>query len=295
MSRRPTKNITSIRGTGTVDYTVVWRVFQCKNPKCDFILKISEDDLGIQSNINKLLKCPICGTVNSSVVEEAPRWKYCRVCERLQPLENFHRHKFTSSSFRSGRQLECKECKNKEINPYLNPLRTADQHRESSEHRRLYGFLSGEDKVNSKKIYKKFNGECFKCGRELPFEEKNPKEMRLDHTLPASLLWPLQCGPTLLCSDCNNKKHGLWPSEFYEEVELRRLSVLTGILYKLLAGEPRFNPRAVKWLVKNIDEFLARWIKYPDEIKKIRKMIIKFESIDIFVKARSVPAFLRSK
>jgi len=294
MSRRKTKNITGIHGSGTVDATVVWRILQCANPKCSNFSQISEDDIE-EKDVDKLAKCPKCKTINTSFVLEGSRWKYCRVCERLQPLENFHRHKPNSRSFRSGRQLECADCKNKKINPVLNPLRTADQHRESAEGRRLYGFLTGEGKkkINSKTIHKHFGGKCFNCEKSLTYESKNPKKMYLDHTLPAKLLWPLHLGSTLLCRDCNAKKHEVWPVDFYKQPQLKKLSVLTGIPHKILAGPKHVNPKAVKWLQKNIDKFLEQWIRYPDDIKRIRKMVLELENTDIFKKATTVPKFLK--
>ncbi|MEX0652435.1 MAG: hypothetical protein WD509_01790 [Candidatus Paceibacterota bacterium] len=294
MPRRKTKNTTGIRGTGTVDATVVYRVLQCSNPECEGFLQISEDDIE-EGDVDELSKCPACGTVNTPFVLESPRWKYCRVCERLQPLESFHKHKVTGKSFRSGRQLECADCKNSKINPVLNPLRTADQHRESSEGRRLYGFLSGESKkkIDSKEIHKRFEGKCFNCERELEYEAKGPKEMHLDHTFPAKLLWPLHFGPTLLCRECNGRKHEVWPADFYTAEQLKKLSVLTGIPHELLAGKPHVNPKAVQWLVKNIDEILVRWIRYPNEVKRIRRMVQDLEGVDIFANATTVPRFLK--
>jgi hypothetical protein len=175
----------------------------------------------------------------------------------------------------------------------LNPKRTRDQHRESSERRRLYELLAGEEKLDSKKIFARFGGKCFNCGKRLQPSTTRAVGYRLDHTLPARFLWPLTEGPTLLCEGCNNAKHEKWPSAFYKTDRKRRgLSVLTGIPYDLLSGKPKLNPEAVKKLRANIDDFLARWIKYPNEIKKIRKFVLDMEGIDIFEGARVVPSFL---
>lgn len=43
MPRRETRNITGIRGTGAVNASEVWRVFECFRPGCDQLLKVSED------------------------------------------------------------------------------------------------------------------------------------------------------------------------------------------------------------------------------------------------------------
>lgn len=290
MPRRKTRNVTNIKGTGQADYTVIWRVLECGRPGCDRLFKVSED----AAVFNKAgLKCPKCKYRNKpELIQRGSRWKYCRVCEWLQPLENFHRHKPNRGSFRSGRQLECKVCKNTLINPFLNPRRTRDQHRESAERRRLYELLAGEQKINSRVIFQRFRGKCFYCGKQLHYSEEGKLKYRLDHTLPAKLLWPLTKGPTVLCEDCNNAKHEKWPSEFYNERERRELSVLTGIPYELLSGRPKLNPEAVQKLRANIDEFLKRWIRYPNEIKRIRKLVLEMESIDIFEGAQVVPNFL---
>lgn len=285
MARRKTVHKTHIKGTGSVDYQEVWRVFECANPKCAQLMKVSEDDVDVTTYKHK---CPICGQeTEPTTIMRAPRWKYCRVCEMLQLMEgepHFHRH----SRMKSGYQLECKYCKNERINPQLNPLRTADQHRESSERRRLYGFLAGESvKSDAKAIYEKFSSKCFRCSKELSYPEGH-----LDHTLPAKLFWPLSTGATLLCAECNNLKHEKWPSEVYSEPQLRKLAVLTSIPYAVLAGTPKLNPQALKRLKDNVDAFIERWVRYPDEIKKIRKLIIDMTGEDIFAFARNVPEFL---
>ncbi len=290
--RRPTKNITAIKGGGFVDYTTVWRVLECSKPGCDCLLKVSEDMEGFGKNS---VKCPSCSyEITPDVILRAPRWKYCRICEWLQPIDYFHKHKPTSKGFRSGRQLECAVCKNTKINPFLNPLRTADQHCESSQRRRLYGLLAGEEKINSLKIYGIFEGKCFNCGKPLKQTTKGENGFRMDHTLPAKYFWPLSTGPTILCAKCNNEKHEKWPSEYYKEKKIRELSVLTGISYKILKGEPFLNPSAIKRLVANIDDFIKQWIKYPEEVKRARNLVLEKTGKDLFKLAKVVPKFLRN-
>jgi hypothetical protein len=114
----------------------------------------------------------------------------------------------------------------------------------------------------------------------------------MDHTLPARLLWPLSFGPTLLCAECNAKKAEKWPSEFYTEKELRKLAVMTGIPYETLRGKPQANPHAIDRIRGDIDTFLAQWIKHPDEIKRLRRVILGHTGIDIFQDASTVPEFL---
>jgi hypothetical protein len=298
MPRRKTKHITGIKGSGVVDYAEVWRVFECYRPGCSQLMKISEDWMEEQKTKGNRIQisCPICGFINDeSVIERTPRWKYCRVCEWLQPLENFHKHKAISRSFRSGRQLECKYCKNLKINPTLNPLRTSDQFKESAERRRLYGILAGESgKINSSEIFKKFEGKCFKCGKELKYVTKGQRDWTLDHTLPAKYLWPIATeNATLLCNDCNNLKHEKWPSEFYGDEDLKKLSVLTSIQFELLKGPAQLNPKAVEEILANIDKFIQDWIHHPEEIRRIRDLILEMRKIDIYEKAKHVPDFLK--
>lgn len=282
LARRAVKNLTGLRGTGVVDYTKVYRVFECGRPSCDCLLRVEEGTIAA-------VACPKCRYANGKeLIERASRWKYCRLCEQLQPLEDFHRHKPNKGSFRSGRQLECKTCKNQIINPHLNPLRTREQHREAAERRRSYGLLAGEQKVDLKEVFKRFNGKCFNCGRKISMNESH-----FDHTLPAKLFWPLSAGPTLLCSDCNNEKHDKWPAEYYQEGKLKSLSVLTGISYQLLAGPQQISPDAVERLVSNADNFIVRWIRYPEEIKKVRQLVLEATGTDIYNVARVVPDFLR--
>jgi 5-methylcytosine-specific restriction endonuclease McrA len=299
MPRRKPVHRTGISGTGKVDYTTVWRVFECYRPGCDNFIKVSEDWLREQKEKGNPIKiiCPKCNyEIPEEIIERAPRWKYCRICEWLQPLENFHKHKPISWSFRSGRQLECKFCKNLLINPTLNPLRTSDQFRESSQRRRLYNILSEEiGKINSKKVFEKFESKCFNCGKKLTYQPKGIREWTLDHTLPAKYLWPLNTdNATLLCNECNNEKHDKWPSEVYSKQKLRRLAVLTGYPYELLSGPPKINPKALQKILANVDKFIEDWIGYPEDIKKIRALILEMEGIDIFEKAKYVPDYLRN-
>jgi hypothetical protein len=165
-----------------------------------------------------------------------------------------------------------------------------DQHLEASEKRRLYGFLAKEpSKIDAKAIYDRFGQKCFRCGRKLHY----PTEGNIDHTLPAKLFWPISTGPTLLCSNCNNIKHGKWPSEVYTERELKKLAVYTGVKYKILSGKPIMNPDAVRWLVRNVDHFIERWIRYPDEIMRIRRLVLEMTGKDIFAHAKIVPEYLK--
>jgi hypothetical protein len=266
-------------------------VFGCSRAGCHAVLRVSEDDIS-QAGPEAQITCESCGQVNHLThMQRGHQYKYCRVCEQLQPLENFDRHKPNAGGFRSGRQLECKGCK-RLINAALNPLRTRDQHREASDRRRLYGLLAAETKIDADAILERFEGACFNCG------STDERTFRLDHTLPAVFLWPCSFGASLLCDECNGNKADKWPSEFYsrggqpDRAALQRLSFLTGIPYDLLAGPAQFNPDAVARLLSDVDEFLIRWIRYPDEIRKLRRRLREVAGLDIFEYASKVPDFL---
>lgn len=284
--RRPTRNVTGIRGSGTTNATQVWRVFGCSNPVCDNILRVDEDTF-LTTGESIVVRCDFCNQENNiGVINKGSRWKHCRVCEQLQPVENFHNHAPNGRSFRSGKQLECKICKNLYINPHLNPLRTRDQHREASDRRRVFG-LSGLDrsptKSEERQLYKRFDDKCFYCSKPLQLGEG-----RIDHTLPARYLWSLADRATLLCKDCNGSKAEKWPSEFYirddgtvDQAKLQRLSYLTGIQYDLLAGDTTVNPDAVKQILLDVDGFLARWIRYPNELRRLHRDLMRLTGVDI--------------
>ena len=297
-----------VKGMGDV----VFKGFHCLNSDCQEFIFVRKEEIGDEFNI----PCPSCGLIlqsggesvyydyelkdlrNNNVIEqgqfvvphdayvkEASDYKYCIICNTLKPLEYFDKH----AARKSGRQGECTLCKGI-YNSIKNQTRLIDQHREASEKRRLYGFLAHEPpKINVKEIFDTFDHKCFRCNKKLTYRTNG----NIDHTLPARLFWPISTGATLLCSDCNNMKHGKWPSEIYSSGQLKRLSVLTGIPYEVLNGKAMVNPDAVGWLIKNIDTFLERWIRYPEEIKKIRKTILDMTGIDIYSSAKTVPEFLK--
>ena len=307
MTRRKPRNVTNIRGTGQVDPSVVWRVFECPEPGCDLLQKISEDTEGFP-DVTGI--CPTCGhATGKDHIQRAPRWKYCRVCEWLQPIGEtvsgdtalrgktigsaFDYHAPKSRGFRSERQLECKVCK-REINRVLNPRRTADQHRESAQKRRLGVLLSGQSgKLDSHRVFQRFGGKCFKCCKELEYRTRGSKDFAIDHTLPASYFWPMTSeNATLLCKECNAEKSDRWPSAYYSREEMQRLSVLTSFLFDLLAGPPKLNPDAVDFIRANVDSFLVQCIRHPAEIRHIREVIRRMDGTDIKDSATTWPSFL---
>jgi len=123
-----------------------------------------------------------------------------------------------------------------------------------------------------------------------------PGEAHLDHTLPVRYLWPLSTGPTLLCADCNGSKAERWPSEFYPPgPKLQALSRLTGIPHDTLAGPPFLNPEGVARILADVDGFLEKWIRYPDDVRRLRDLILGRDGVDIYERATTVPDFLRGQ
>lgn len=294
-----------VRGMGDV----VFKGFQCLNSECWEFIFIRKDEIGNDFE----LTCPICGTVirsgdetlffeyelhelldgitNSIIeegrftiphddyIEEAQEYKFCILCNTIKPLHMFDRHK----ARKSGRQGECRLCK-KFYNAIKNQTRLTDQHREAAQKRRMYLDLSGNKKINSEEVYKRFDYRCFKCRKDLR-KVADAKERPLDHTLPAVFLWPLTTeNATLLCREHNSEKSDKWPSEYYSDNELRNLAILTGTQYEILAGLAHYNPEAIERLkvAEQIDQLLTKYAAYMPEIIKLRNRILKYENFDFF-------------
>jgi len=295
-----------VKGMGDV----VLLQFQCLNPECEEIINIREDSLSDDFDI----ECPKChyrhrsgdettffeydmqvmtdGVIETVVegefsifhdeyIESAQKCKYCIICNTIRPLESFDNH----SSRKSGKQGECRQCK-KIYNSIKNGTRLTDQHREASQRRRLLLDIAS-NKVNSLDVYKNFDYKCFSCGKDLSDKNvKSARERPLDHTLPIYYLWPLTTNnATLLCQDCNGKKSGTWPSNFYSDSKLRLLSIKTGIDYDLLSGEPVYNPDAINNLKKPeyVDGLLVKYTKYMNKtIIPLRNRLLKEINFDFF-------------
>ena len=296
---------------------VVFTGFQCLNDDCQEFIIVRENEVRPDFDI----KCPACNfahtaggekkffdfrliqTDNEHVIEEgeffvlhddyvreAQCFKYCLLCYTLKPLEFFDVH----NRRRSGRQGECRFCKTI-YNGIKNQSRIADQHREAAQRRRLYGRLARETgKIDSRTVFDKFGGKCFSCNRDLHYASAGQRKFHLDHTLPVRFLWPLRTGnATLLCADCNEKKHDRWPSEFYDIPKLKTLALLTGYTYDLVSGQPKVNEVAVAEILDDSDSFIEDWIHYPSDIRKVRRMILEHAEVDIFERAIHVPDHLR--
>ena len=297
-----------IKGMGDV----IFKGFKCLNSECRQYIFIRKDELIEDIEIT----CPNCNYVmrngeetkffdytlkskkDNSIIEkgefsilhddyiaESKEYKYCIICYAIKPLEFFDHH----DSRNSGRQGECRLCK-KVYNTIKNQTRLSDQHREAAQKRRLYLDLAGGQKIDSKEIIKRFEYKCFKCGKEL--SNAAQKEWHLDHTLPAYYLWPLTTtNATLLCQEHNTEKAGKWPLEYYTMEELKGLSVKTGIQYKILTGQPQYNPDAVKRLKdpKYVEQLIIKYIRYEAEISKLRNRILSDIGFDFFKDANISP------
>lgn len=221
-------------------------------------------------------------------VETAERFKYCLLCSKLKPVQQFHRHKSMSSGF----QGECKLCKTL-YNTIKNKTRLTDQHQEAANRRRMFGEITGSHRVDVNVIRTRFNVACFKCGLDLAPSSGNKENF--DHTLPVSFLWPLTTdNATLLCSRCNGEKTNKWPSEFYTKDELKHLSIQTGIKFDLLAGDPHFNPTVVSNMTKphKIRDILTRYAHYEHEVFRLRNRIQTADGLDIFSDAKINPQII---
>lgn len=300
------------QGVGKGNGDKVYLGFQCLNHECDHFIFIEKDELGEEFNI----VCPKCSfefeedgatkfydfdvidysSGEDEIVESgdfliyhydyinnAKEFKYCIVCNSLQPVENFDNH----ASRKSGRQGECKLCKFN-YNNIKNQTRIIDQHREAAQKRRLYLDITGIEKIDSSAIYAKYGYKCFNCPTDLSDPDS---KKHLDHTLPAYYLWPLtNDNATLLCSRCNGEKTNKWPNAFYKDSKLRELSAITGFDYNLLNGEPQYNPVALEELKKEdvVNTLLSKYAAYMDEIIKVRNRILKDTGFDFFQSSSAI-------
>lgn len=284
----------------------VYLGFQCLNHECEHFMLIEKDSIDYEFQI----VCPRCSyelthdgstkffdynLIDQSLGKDeiiesgdfliyhfdyinfAKKFKYCIICNTMQPLENFDNH----ATRKSGKQGECKLCKFN-YNAIKNQTRISDQHREAAQKRRLYLDITGTEKINSIAIYNKYQYKCFNCQIDLSHQDS---KKHLDHTLPAYYLWPLTSdNATLLCSDCNGKKTNKWPNIFYNDTKLKTLSTITGFNYNLLKNGPQYNPIAIKELEKEdvVNALLSKYAAYMDEIIKVRNRILKDTNFDFF-------------
>lgn len=189
-----------------------------------------------------------------------------------------------------GFQLECRFCKKFEVNSPHNPQRNPAQMKEDAARRRGFELLltdlfGGSDSLLYRKatggreladdVYERFDGRCFKCGIKL-----GPKEMRLDHTRPLALLWPLDGSATALCTTHNSEKRDRAPADYYDADQIERLALLTGLpLDQLLDPSP--NRKALELLLSRLDWFFDVFLRHP-EMQKVHDGKL---AADLMVKA----------
>jgi len=179
-----------------------------------------------------------------------------------------------------GYQLECRSCKKYYVNAPLNPLRDSTQHREDSLRRRAleilvdklldreyiyHSFRLKQRKEFDVYIWERFGKKCFSCDRNL----QSPTRMALDHTMPLSMLWPLDTTATCLCQTCNSQKRDKFPVDFYPESKLAKLSKVTGLSKELLHSKA-VNIKAILELKKRVVWFFDEFLMEPD-YQKIRR------------------------
>ena len=206
-------------------------------------------------------------------------WKQCNTCGRILPNSHFSRH---SRWGPLEKQMECRACKGA-INALLNPLRTPEQHHESSFRRRLADLLfEGEDQsIDIDDLFERFESKCFKTKKTL--DKNNRSTWHIDHILPSRWLYPLtKINAALLSSEANENKKDRWPSEFYTNTELVELSRITGANLELLSS-------ATPILNRDIDANLAvdRYLSVRDgsdltkRVAEIRGLLMRYELVHL--------------
>lgn len=177
-----------------------------------------------------------------------------------------------------GFQLECRFCKKFEVNAAHNPQRTPAQMKEDAARRRFFEVLLTELYGGSSQlayrhrtdgrelagdVWERFGHECFNC--ETPLA--NPRVMRLDHTRPLAMLWPLDDHATALCEACNSAKRDRPPIEFYSTEQLSKLAEIVDLPLGELC-DPHPNLDAVRRLHERLDWFFDDFLCRPDLTKE---------------------------
>lgn len=204
-------------------------------------------------------------------------WKQCNACGRILPFAAFSKHRNWGPL---ERQMECRGCKGG-INAILNPLRTPQQHHESAVRRRVADSLLQvvNTSVDFDDLFHRFDARCFKCGK--PLTRRDRATWAIDHILPSRYLFPLTFeNAALLCAGCNNSKHGQWPSKFYTNNELIKLSKLTGADLGLLASAQPVVNKAI-----DVNAGVGRYLKVrersnlPKRIRELRELLVDYDLV----------------
>ena len=220
--------------------------------------------------------------------------KKCSYCGRWLPLDperpgalSFHKH----NAKRTKHQNECRACKKWRINDAFNPIRTPDQHHESSlitRERRI--FLRDPEILQTIKlrtgaglkaqVWERFGQRCFYCDRPLTLEE-----VQLDHTRPLAYLWPIDEHATCLCAEHNNAKSDKFPVDFYTETQLKDLSKICELPLSELRKKS-VNPEELERILADLPSFAKQWD--PRHFAATARKISEIElGIDLFAKLAS--------
>jgi len=215
--------------------------------------------------------------------------KKCPFCQRYLPLNphlrgslSFHKH----SDKKTFHQNECRSCKKWRINDDFNPIRTTDQLHESSVITRERKIFLRESLILQaikertgaglkSQIWEKFKRKCFYCDIPVALDD-----FQLDHTRPLSYLWPIDEHATCLCSEHNNLKKDRFPVEFYNDAQLLKLSVITGLSYCELT-EKKVNEKELQRILDDIVGFATQWDARTFSAIA-RKIIELMPAVDLF-------------
>jgi hypothetical protein len=284
-----------------VDTDSVLTDFEITCDKCGFCHKAGEVTALYSYELlderdGKIIEAGSFEILHDDYVLEAEEFKYCIICGALKPLNMFGLH----SARVTGRQGECRICK-QVYNTIKNQTRLVEQHREASQKRRLYTYFEDPTKLDIAAIYDRFECRCFKCGIDLSSDlsgGSSAKLGNLDHTLPVYYLWPLTTNnATLLCRNHNGAKAEKWPGVFYSKQELRRLSALTGVDYRLMEADPTFNPEAIAKLQESdfVESLFLKFARYPDELLRLRNRVLDSTGHDFLDIGANVSADWKDK
>lgn len=205
-------------------------------------------------------------------------WKQCNACGRIQPFDAFSKHVGWGAL---ERQMECRGCKGG-INALLNPLRTQEQLHESALRRRVAdSLLKGvNEPIKIEDLFDRFKSKCFKCSKKL--DRKLRGTWAIDHILPSRFLFPLKLeNSALLCTGCNNSKHGRWPSEFYTNNELIQLSKISGAGLGLLSSATPIVNSDI-----DVDACVSRYLAVRERsnlrkrIRELKKVLADYDLMD---------------
>lgn len=251
-------------------------------PETFYLAHSVDSNLLLDPNTSKTIT--LCSSSSEIII-----LKKCSYCQRLLPvnhivtLSGFHHHAAKKTSY----QNECRSCKKWRINDNFNPDRTKDQLHESSvitrerkillrENEKLQLIKNRHNGDGLKTLtWKKFGKKCFNCSAPLSLID-----VRLDHTRPLAYLWPLDEYATSLCENCNNRKHDLFPVDFYSEEQLVELSKITGLNYNALIRK-EINEIELQRMIDSIDKFAKKLD--PRTFNSIARKVLELKpDIDLF-------------